>query len=319
MHAATTVHDGQRGERCSTCVTPSSAAAIANASSPTRCARASTRRPIRARARSCSRSSNHLHAFARDVRLTEEEWAHGDRLPDPRRATSPTTSARSSSCSPTSSGSRCWPSAINHAATGRRDRVDGLRPVLRRGLARVPDRRRHRQGRQRASRAGSRAASPTRTASRSRAPASRSGRPTTRASTTSSTATTLARPRAPLLRRRRPVLVLVGQARGLPDPRTTGPWATCSRRAGSAARRVPRTSTSWSAAEGYKTLITHVFVDGDEYLDADAVFGVKESLIAPLRAPRRRATAPDGRDDRRAVVAHDLRLRRLAASMSETP
>ncbi|SMG08254.1 catechol 1,2-dioxygenase [Marivirga sericea] len=35
----------------------------------------------------------------------------------------------------------------------------------------------------------------------------------------------------------------------------------------------------WIEAEGYQTLITHIFVEGDEYLDSDAVFGVKESLI----------------------------------------
>ena len=33
------------------------------------------------------------------------------------------------------------------------------------------------------------------------------------------------------------------------------------------------------AAPGYQTLITHIFVAGDKYLDADAVFGVKDSLI----------------------------------------
>jgi catechol 1,2-dioxygenase len=33
-------------------------------------------------------------------------------------------------------------------------------------------------------------------------------------------------------------------------------------------------------AEGYETLITHVFVAGDEYLNSDAVFAVKDSLIA---------------------------------------
>jgi hydroxyquinol 1,2-dioxygenase len=32
-------------------------------------------------------------------------------------------------------------------------------------------------------------------------------------------------------------------------------------------------------AEGYQTLITHVFADGDEHLDSDAVFGVRENLI----------------------------------------
>ena len=33
------------------------------------------------------------------------------------------------------------------------------------------------------------------------------------------------------------------------------------------------------AAPGYRTLVTHVFVAGDSYLESDAVFGVKESLI----------------------------------------
>lgn len=31
---------------------------------------------------------------------------------------------------------------------------------------------------------------------------------------------------------------------------------------------------------GYETLVTHVFADGDKYLDSDAVFGVKNSLVA---------------------------------------
>jgi hydroxyquinol 1,2-dioxygenase len=33
-------------------------------------------------------------------------------------------------------------------------------------------------------------------------------------------------------------------------------------------------------ADGYETLITHVFRNGDPYLDSDAVFGVRQSLIA---------------------------------------
>ncbi len=47
-------------------------------------------------------------------------------------------------------------------------------------------------------------------------------------------------------------------------------------------------------APGYRTLITHIFVAGDEHLEHDAVFGVKESLVAefPEHAP---GTAPDGR------------------------
>jgi hydroxyquinol 1,2-dioxygenase len=33
-------------------------------------------------------------------------------------------------------------------------------------------------------------------------------------------------------------------------------------------------------APGYETLVTHVFREGDKYLDSDAVFGVRESLVA---------------------------------------
>jgi hydroxyquinol 1,2-dioxygenase len=33
-------------------------------------------------------------------------------------------------------------------------------------------------------------------------------------------------------------------------------------------------------APGYETLVTHVFRDGDQYLDSDAVFGVRQSLVA---------------------------------------
>jgi protocatechuate 3,4-dioxygenase beta subunit len=33
------------------------------------------------------------------------------------------------------------------------------------------------------------------------------------------------------------------------------------------------------SAPGYRTLVTHLFLDGDKYLGSDAVFGVKPSLI----------------------------------------
>ena len=47
-------------------------------------------------------------------------------------------------------------------------------------------------------------------------------------------------------------------------------------------------------AEGFQSLITHVFVAGDEFLDSDAVFGVRETLIAPFEH-HEPGTAPDGR------------------------
>ena len=33
------------------------------------------------------------------------------------------------------------------------------------------------------------------------------------------------------------------------------------------------------SAPGYRTLVTHLFFEGDQYLESDAVFGVKHSLI----------------------------------------
>ncbi|HZC62527.1 MAG TPA: iron-containing alcohol dehydrogenase, partial [Streptosporangiaceae bacterium] len=47
-------------------------------------------------------------------------------------------------------------------------------------------------------------------------------------------------------------------------------------------------------APGYRTLITHIFVAGDPYLDRDAVFGVKDSLITEF-AEHPPGVAPDGR------------------------
>ena len=47
-------------------------------------------------------------------------------------------------------------------------------------------------------------------------------------------------------------------------------------------------------APGQEKLITHVFVEGDAYLDSDVVFGVKNSLVSRFE-PRPPGTAPDGR------------------------
>jgi hydroxyquinol 1,2-dioxygenase len=44
---------------------------------------------------------------------------------------------------------------------------------------------------------------------------------------------------------------------------------------------------------GFDTLVTHVFADGDEYLDSDVVFGVRSSCIGQY-IPHEAGTAPDG-------------------------
>jgi hydroxyquinol 1,2-dioxygenase len=47
------------------------------------------------------------------------------------------------------------------------------------------------------------------------------------------------------------------------------------------------------AAPGYERLVTHVFREGDRYLDSDAVFGVRSSLVAQWRR-HAEGVAPDG-------------------------
>ncbi|WP_345750859.1 intradiol ring-cleavage dioxygenase [Microbacterium rhizophilus] len=48
-------------------------------------------------------------------------------------------------------------------------------------------------------------------------------------------------------------------------------------------------------APGYRRLVTHIFVEGDPQLADDSVFGVKESLVKTFRRHPAGETAPDGR------------------------
>ena len=47
-------------------------------------------------------------------------------------------------------------------------------------------------------------------------------------------------------------------------------------------------------APGYEPLVTHVFIEGDKYLDSDVVFGVKRELISTVEK-RTDAVMPDGK------------------------
>jgi hydroxyquinol 1,2-dioxygenase len=49
-------------------------------------------------------------------------------------------------------------------------------------------------------------------------------------------------------------------------------------------------------APGYRRLVTHIFASGDEYIDRDAVFGVKDSLIVDYVTQPEDAVPPDGRE-----------------------
>jgi hydroxyquinol 1,2-dioxygenase len=49
-------------------------------------------------------------------------------------------------------------------------------------------------------------------------------------------------------------------------------------------------------AEGFRTLVSHIFVHGDELLDRDAVFGVRDSLVMDFTRQPAGTPAPSGMD-----------------------
>ena len=49
-------------------------------------------------------------------------------------------------------------------------------------------------------------------------------------------------------------------------------------------------------ADGFRTLVTHIFVLGDEFLDRDSVFGVKDSLVKDFTPQPVGTPTPDGRN-----------------------
>jgi hydroxyquinol 1,2-dioxygenase len=49
-------------------------------------------------------------------------------------------------------------------------------------------------------------------------------------------------------------------------------------------------------ADGFRTLVTHIFVLGDEFLDRDSVFGVKDSLVKHFMPQPVGTPTPDGRN-----------------------
>jgi hydroxyquinol 1,2-dioxygenase len=49
-------------------------------------------------------------------------------------------------------------------------------------------------------------------------------------------------------------------------------------------------------ADGYRTLVTHVFPRGDPYLDSDSVFGVRDSLVVDVDHQLPGTPTPDGRE-----------------------
>lgn len=95
---------------------------------------------------------------------------------------------------------------------------------------------------------------------------------------------------------------------------TDGPVGRMLRRMGSHPYR-PGHVHMIVSAPGYRPVTTHLFVAGSQYLDSDAVFGMKESLVAEFkRHPP--GVAPDGEplDAPFYTVNYDFRLRPAVAA-----
>ena len=72
-------------------------------------------------------------------------------------------------------------------------------------------------------------------------------------------------------------------------------------------------------APGFEPVTTHIFVDGDEYLDSDAVFGVKDSLIEPFVLHDEPGRAGElGLANPFYTAAHDFTLTRLRKRSAAT-
>ena len=63
------------------------------------------------------------------------------------------------------------------------------------------------------------------------------------------------------------------------------------------------------SAPGYQAVTTHIFVAGDRYLNSDAVFAVKNSLVVDFKR-QQLGSAPDGSkmDSEYWAATYDFRL-----------
>ena len=234
----------------------------------------------------------HLHAFARDVQLTQAEWEAGiefltrtGHITDDRRQEFILLSDVL--------GLSMLTVAINAPAHRGATESTVYGPFFVDAAPEIPLRRRHRgrrerhallgggHGPQHGRHAGTRGAH-RRVGGRRRRLLRR---PVRRA--TASPAAGMA-----AVGRRGPLPVLVGGAYAVSDPGRR-PGRRPARRGGPVARCALRTCTSRSPQPAYRTLITHIFVAGDEHLANDAVFGVKDSLVVDV-VREDPGNAPDG-------------------------
>ena len=222
---------------------------------------------------------HHLHAFVKDVELTEEEWAAaigfltrtGQTCDDVRQEFILLSDVL---------GVSMLVETINHRAGGTGTESTVLGPFH---MVESPPRELGDDialdGKGDAV-PGARAGSPAPTASRSPGPSSTSGRPTTTASTTCSS------PACSPSYNLRGLFTADDDGRfhfrtieprhyPIPDD---GPVGELLAATGRHAYR-PAHLHFIVSAPGYRPVTTHVFVAGSPYLDSDAVFGVKESLV----------------------------------------
>jgi hypothetical protein len=63
-------------------------------------------------------------------------------------------------------------------------------------------------------------------------------------------------------------------------------------------------------APGYEPLVTHVFIEGDKYLDSDVVFGVKNDLVSKVEK-RADPVMPDGKPAEAPwhLMSYDFRMK----------
>ncbi len=67
------------------------------------------------------------------------------------------------------------------------------------------------------------------------------------------------------------------------------------------------------SAPGYEPVTTHLFVADSPYLDSDAVFGMKDSLVVRFeRCPPGRAPSGERMDQPFYTAQFDFRLRKAA-------
>ena len=229
----------------------------------------------------------HLHAFIVEVGLSEDEWLAGIEF---LTETGHITGRAAAGVHPAVRRPRCVDARhrAQPSGFGHRDGIDRLRPVLRRGRAAVSRTVTTSPTVRPGSRAWSRAGCVHGRPSRSRAPASTSGRRTTRGGTTFSTTTRRRREGGATSSRTPKAVTRFGRSvRRRIRSRPTGRWDGSCTSTGRSPMR-PAHIHFRLQAEGHRTLTTHVFVAGDPFLDSDAVFGVKESLIAPFTTLERR-------------------------------